>query len=282
MKLDNEIQRENNIVRPLLRWAGGKSWLLDYIEKLVPKMFVNYHEPFLGGGSVFFHIQPKGLVYLSDINENLISMYCNVRDYPELVYDIFKKFKNTEQDYYYIREFIFQSPIERAAQFIYLNRTCFNGLYRVNQKGHFNVPYGFLHNKELFGLDKFQSASLALKNADIRCVDFEETLESISTNDLVFLDPPYTVCHSKNGFIEYNEKLFAWHDQIRLCEYIKKIKERNAYFILTNAMHNAIKLVFGEIAEPIIVSRNSTIAGKSIFRRPIQEFLFTNVPNLKR
>ena len=128
---------------PFLRWAGGKNWLLTELHKFLPESFDNYHEPFIGGGTVFFNLQPRGKSFLSDINSDLIGTYCQLRDNHDNVVRILGQFINNEDSYYRIRGTQAKTPEENAAQFIYLNRTCFNGLYRVNQNGEFNVPYGF-------------------------------------------------------------------------------------------------------------------------------------------
>jgi DNA adenine methylase len=265
------------LVSPIVRWAGGKSWFIKYLINIVPGAINDYHEPFLGGGAIFFHLKPQRNSYLSDINADLINMYSELRKSPEKIYYIIQEFKNNQEDYYRIRGQKFTSNFERAAQFLYLNKTCFNGLYRVNDKGIFNVPYGFRKITKLYDLDTLKKCSEALQNTELNCMDFEDSLRLIKKNDLVFLDPPYSVTHIKNGFIKYNEQLFAWKDQIRLFEYIKKIRERQAFYILTNANHDSVTQLFGKIDLPIIVSRACTLAGKSSHRGTFEESVFTNI-----
>lgn len=130
--------------KPLLRWAGGKTWLIKYLDEIINKRtFRNYHEPFFGGGAIFFALNPENNSYLSDLNGELISTYQAIKDYPTEIVNILKNFENSEEFYYKIRKEQFHTASEKAAQFIFLNQTSFNGLYRVNRNGEYNVPYGF-------------------------------------------------------------------------------------------------------------------------------------------
>lgn len=263
--------------KPIIRWAGGKTWLLKEAYKFLPANYNNYHEPFLGGGSFFFHLQPRGKSYLSDSNIELMNVYIQIRDDLDNLISILQQFHNTEEDYYSIRNTNYQLPLEMAAQFIYLNRTCFNGLYRVNLVGKFNVPYGYKQYKQLFDFDRFRRFRDVLKPAMLSCEDFYCSLERVKKGDLVILDPPYTVTHVKNGFIKYNNKLFAWQDQERLAAYIIELRWRGAYYILTNAKHKSIAELFGGIDSPVLVSRASVISGRRSGRGIVKEYVFTNV-----
>ncbi|MBC8179893.1 Dam family site-specific DNA-(adenine-N6)-methyltransferase [candidate division KSB1 bacterium] len=270
---------KNNGHKPFLRWAGGKRWFLKEIGRFLPEKINNYHEPFLGGGSVFFFLKPENVSYLSDSNTALINAYIQVRDNLTNVYSILETFENNKDEYYKIRETVYDDTISQAAQFIYLNRTNFNGIYRVNLKGEYNVPYGFKEYKVLFDYDVLLSASKILQNVILKAKDFEHTINLIKEDDFVFLDPPYTVTHVKNGFIKYNEKLFSWEDQKRLAETIRMIKSKGAYYLLTNANHESVEKLYGEIDKPISIQRYSVIGGKKAKRGEIQEFVFTNVNN---
>ena len=262
---------------PILRWAGGKSWLTKQLDRFLPMTFNNYHEPFLGGGSVFFNLKPSNKAFLSDVNPDLMNAHSQIREDPDGILRVLERFKNTMDDYYLVRDTTFSSPTEKAARFIFLNRTCFNGLYRVNRKGEFNVPYGFKSYRTLFDPDRFRRLSGLLKRATLRCGDFEDSLSNIREGDLVFLDPPYTVSHIKNGFIKYNEKLFSWGDQERLVSFIERVRSRGARYILTNAKHESIRALFGRIDLPVSVPRASVIGGKGSTRGTIEEYIFTNV-----
>jgi len=263
--------------KPFLRWAGGKSWLLKTLEGILPPQFNAYHEPFLGGGSVFFFLNPSGRAYLSDINAQLINAYVQIRDNVEDVLKIMRGWQNTPQCYYRIRGTHFPDPLHQAAQFIYLNRTGFNGIYRVNLRGQYNVPFGRKKYKILFDPAVYRSASKCLQNTMITCADFYESEAKIAEGDLVFLDPPYKIRGPNNGFIKYNDKLFSWSDQLRLASYIESIQRKGAFYILTNAKHPDIHRLFGRINKPITVRRHSVVGGRMARRRPIEEYLFSNL-----
>lgn len=220
--------------------------------------------------------------YLSDANSQLINTYIQVRDNPEELIEHFKALPNTEFDYYRIREEITRdNTVENAARFLYLNQTSYNGLYRVNRNGGYNVPYGFRENWD-YDLERIRVASLQLQNARISTGDFEINKYRIKENDLVFLDPPYTVSHNNNGFIAYNQKLFSLDDQYRLKKFIEYIKSQGAYYILTNAAHETIREIFLTQGDRIIeLQRNSLIGGKNATRATITEYIFTNIPEAK-
>ena len=187
--------------KPFLRWAGGKRWLLKDLDKYLPEDgFNQYHEPFIGGGAVFFHLQSENNTYISDLNSELIEAYYSLQNNVEDVLNELTKFKNTKEDYYKIRKSKFISSAKRAARFIYLNQTSFNGIYRVNLKGEYNVPYGY-RDKFSFDLENIREASKLLQQTEINVDDFEAVTHNVQAGDLVFIDPPYTVAHNNNGFI---------------------------------------------------------------------------------
>jgi len=173
-----KTNQSNGTIKPIFRWAGGKSWLIKKINEFLPIKFNNYHEPFVGGGAIFFHLRPSGSVYLSDTNYDLINAYSQIRDNVEDVIAKLKLFRNTQEDYYEIRETVFESLIDQAARFFFLNQTCFNGLYRVNLQGKFNVPYGYRTSNSLLDFDLIRIASTLLKPAILNCYDFEYSLEN--------------------------------------------------------------------------------------------------------
>ena len=262
---------------PFIRWAGGKTWLVPYLEKIIsPIEMRHYHEPFLGGGAIFFNTNHALRSYLSDTNEELINAYICVKNNPEEVALIMRGYQNTEEEYYRIRNLIPNDENERAARFIFLNQTSYNGLYRVNQQGQYNVPYGGrLWN---FSPEKIRLASLRLKNTNIRVCDFEGNKYKIQPHDLVFLDPPYTVTHNNNGFIKYNRNLFSLDDQYRLSQFIDYIKRKGAYYILTNAAHQTIADIFEKDDRRIELQRASLIGGRKARRGSVAEYIFTNIP----
>lgn len=271
---------ESETLAPFLRWAGGKTWLIKYLDQIIAtRQFNNYHEPFLGGGAIFFALPHAREAYLSDMNKELINTYLTIQRSPQRIINKLKKYENTIEFYYSIRDIQSKGEITQAARFIYLNHTSYNGLYRVNQEGKYNVPYG--HRKKVqIDADKILAVSRALQRAHIRHCDFAANLNAIQEGDLVFLDPPYTVSHNNNGFIEYNKNLFSLADQFRLSEFINAIKERQAFYILTNAAHDTIRQIFGKNGDRLLIlKRNSSIGGKNSKRELIDEYIFTNIEN---
>lgn len=266
--------------KPFLRWAGGKNWLIKHLKETIGDFkFKNYHEPFLGGASLFLFLQPENKSYLSDLNSELIETYSVVRDHVERLISEMEKYRNNEKFYYSIREVRSKSKIKNAAKFIYLNQTSFNGIYRVNLDGVYNVPYGF-RSKEFLDADNLRIVSQTLKDVKLSVNDFASAIKKVKKGDLVFLDPPYTVSHNNNGFIKYNQKLFSLEDQYRLAVCIEAIKNIGAYYILTNAAHKKISEIFGSIDRKISLSRASLIGGTNAKRGAVSEYLFTNIPNL--
>ena len=262
--------------KPFLRWAGGKKWLVKHLPQILNGLqFNKYYEPFLGGGVIFFELRPKQ-AQISDLCEPLIETYQQIQLNPKAVINLLKTYNNTEEDYYKIRELKLSDPIERAARFIYLNHTSFNGIYRENSRGEYNVPYGF---KKEYSIDekRIYNASIALQGVEILSQDFEVIGEKVSQGDLVFLDPPYTVSHNENGFVEYNQKIFKIEDQERLSNLIDKIKEKRAFYILTNAAHKKIEEILDKGDKKLVLSRASTIGGINAKRETIKEYIFTNI-----
>ncbi|MBO9706647.1 MAG: Dam family site-specific DNA-(adenine-N6)-methyltransferase [Caulobacter sp.] len=263
--------------KAFLRWAGGKSWLVPRIEALFGSLsFARYHEPFLGGASFFFAVASGADALLSDKNEALIEVYECLKADPFRVIEYMLPLENTKECYYATRDARPTRDYERAAHFIYLNHTSFNGIYRVNLNGVYNVPYGY-RTKPFLDEAALIAASRALRQATLRSCDFDETLGQVGPGDLVFIDPPYTVSHNNNGFIKYNKHLFALEDQHRLCKYIKSVRDAGANYIMTNAAHPIITEIFELGGRMVEVSRASLIGGRNASRGAVSEFLFTNL-----
>lgn len=262
--------------RPFLRWAGGKTWLTDFILSLTKELdFNQYFEPFLGGGAVFFALKPQNAI-LSDLNAELIHTYITLREKPEEVITILKTFENESECYYRIRSKTEDDDVYMCARFIFLNQTSYNGLYRVNMAGQYNVPFG-RRNIDFIKEDHLRHVSRLLQDTDLRCGDFNEYADEIQEGDLVFLDPPYTVSHNQNGFIKYNQHLFSLEDQYRLKRYIDQIKNRGAYYILTNAAHETIREIFDDGDVMYTRNRQNLIGGSQAQRGHVDEFVFTNI-----
>lgn len=268
-------------VKPFLRWAGGKSWFVKNIDSFLPNSINNYFEPFLGGASVFLHLKNKGLIqdkcYLSDSNERLINAYNVLANSPDALYKKLNSFQNTKEFYYRMRDTDFRTNLGKAAQFIFLNRTSFNGIYRENLKGEYNVPYGNKMYKELFDKNNLFGVSEILKDVTVTSRDFMEIKSDVKKGDFVFLDPPYTVAHNNNGFVKYNQKIFSWEDQERLKELVEYLIEIEAKFILTNASHSSIDELYEGIGNHNYMKRASVIGGKNAKRDNYEEIIITNL-----
>ncbi len=261
-------------MKPFIKWAGGKRWLVENEHLQFPKFVGRYIEPFLGGGAVFFHVAPKQAI-LSDVNSNLINVYLAVRaDWRRVEAELRRlQHLHSREFYYQERNRQRKTPHTKAAQFLYLNRTCWNGLYRENLSGKFNVPIG-TKTQVIMHDDDFEGASKALMNANIRACDFEETLDCATRGDLVFLDPPYTTAHNTNGFVKYNQKIFNWDDQLRLRRSVEAARGRGAKILMTNANHHSIRDLYSELGEPKIIPRSSVISGNASSRGQTTEALF--------
>lgn len=237
-------------MQPFLKWAGGKRKLIPQFEPYLPKIGnETYFEPFLGAGALFFYLQPKKAI-VNDINSELINVYKVLQnDNIDLLIELLKehKKKNDElqKDYFYeVRnwdrsdDFLEKrSPIERAARFIYLNKTCFNGLYRVNSKGHFNVPYGKYKNPDIVNEELLREINDYLKTNDIRFLntDFETAVEKAQIGDFIYFDPPYVPLSETSSFTSYDKDGFGEKEQIRLKEIFTKLNDKGCKVMLSNS-----------------------------------------------
>lgn len=261
-------------VPPFLKWAGGKRWFVQKHADLLPDTFDRYIEPFLGGGSVFFHLKPARAV-LGDTNADLITAYRGIQqDWKGILRSLQYHNRNHSDDYYYsVRDKRPKGAVPRASRMIYLNRTCFNGIYRVNLRGEFNVPRG-TKDSVIFDTDRFDEVSKLLSVADIRLSDFEPLVDEAREGDFVFADPPYTVRHNLNGFVRYNETLFSWQDQERLAKALIRAKQRGATIVSTNANHSSIRRLYaGHGFRLLTTSRFSSISANSTYRNQFDELI---------
>ncbi|NTU73458.1 Dam family site-specific DNA-(adenine-N6)-methyltransferase [Candidatus Roizmanbacteria bacterium] len=263
------------MITPILKWPGGKRWLISSGQLPKISQYTKYIEPFLGGAAIFFYLKPENAI-LTDVNKELIETYqAIVEDYVSLEALLRDHHRNHCTDYYYkMRQFSPKDRISIAARFIYLNRTCWNGLYRVNKKGQFNVPIG-TRTSILRDTDNFELLSVILKSAKIYYSDFEQTIDLSDEGDLLFVDPPYTVKHNHNNFLKYNENIFSWQDQNRLKTCLLRAKNRGVQIIMTNADHECIRELYKEIGNCFIVTRMSSLSSKSDNRKSITESVFT-------
>ncbi len=243
---------------PFLKWAGGKSQLLSKLAKYFPSEFKRYFEPFLGGGAVYFHLQPKRAI-LSDANFELINVYRVIANNIEqliLKLSSMQRESLTEESYYYIRDQDPQkmSEINRAARFIFLNKTCYNGLYRVNKDGEFNVPFGkYDKMPRLFDASNLRGASLSLRSTRIVPGYYNVVLQQFRAGegDFVYLDPPYAV-ENGNGFTGYTKELFSWSEQERLAKEFSALARKGCYVMLSNTDNGKVRSLYANSAKAII------------------------------
>lgn len=259
------------ILVPPLKWAGGKRWLASR-GLPIPEKFERYIEPFLGSGAVFFALAPTEAI-LSDLNAELIDVYRAIQADPALVRRYLAQHaRRHSYDYYYeLRRIRTRSIFTSAARTLYLNRTCWNGLYRVNQRGEFNVPIG-TKSSVLLPTDDFEKLSAALKRVKFRVSDFRPILRLAKRGDFVFVDPPYTVAHNLNGFIKYNETLFSWEDQVHLRDEVEAAAARGAKVLVTNANHKSVVALYSEFRQTIL-KRRGVIAAANSSRGFVEELL---------
>jgi DNA adenine methylase len=221
---------------PFLKWAGGKSELLPEIEKRLPRSFNTYWEPFIGGGALYFRISPASAV-ISDANEELVNCYQVVRDKVEELIEALRRRSNSREYFLRIRKVQpWQlEPVERAARLIYLNKTCYNGLYRVNQKGEFNVPFGRYENPRICDESGLREASRILQRAEIICRDFRHLLYKAQPGDFVYFDPPYSPLSKTSSFTGYSEAPFDHREQKALRQVFNALAERGCHVMLSNS-----------------------------------------------
>ena len=264
------------MLEPFLKWAGGKRWLVNRHLNTFPASYNCYIEPFLGSGAMFFSLEPNEAI-LSDLNCELIAAYSAIKDNWRGIASLLGKYqkRHSKTFYYDMRDSTPTSPSARAARLIYLNRTCWNGLYRVNLRGEFNVPKGTKENVVL-ETDDFRSVSLALEHASLVNSDFEPIIQRAQKGDLIFADPPYVTSHSNNGFLKYNEKLFSWDDQLRLRDCLFQAMKNGAHVLLTNADTPPIRKLYDEGFTIRGVSRSSVIASDPSRRGAANELIITS------
>lgn len=226
--------------RPFLKWAGGKGRLIEQYRAFFPAEFRHYYEPFLGGGAIFFHLHDRcRQAVLADLNPELVNVYRCVRDDVEAIIEILNQHQRRHcRDYYYAvrAKNQLRSPIYRAARLIYLNKTCFNGLYRENSKGQFNVPMGRYKKPKVCDTSTLTQASLALQRAEINCEAFTQVLDqAVSDRDFVYFDPPYHPISATSNFTGYNRYGFRAEDQQRLQQTFVALAQRGVKVMLSNS-----------------------------------------------
>lgn len=263
-------------VSPFLKWAGGKGQLLPKLLPLRPATYQRYIEPFLGGGALFFALAPKRAL-LGDCNAELITTYQVVRDQPgELMQQLDVHRANHSKEYYYrIRAQRPTAPLEVAARLIYLNKTCFNGLYRVNRAGQFNVPMGSYVNPQLYDRSTLLAAAQALATADLQATDYLATLAAAKRGDFVYLDPPYVPLSSTAAFTSYTRRDFGERDQHALADIYRELDQRGCFVMLSNSATPLIKRLYHGYAQ-LSIPANRAINSKGNKRGPVEELVIIN------
>ncbi len=243
--------------KPVLKWAGGKTQMLSNIMPKIPVRFGKYIEPFIGGGALFFELCPEQAV-VADSNPELINMYQQVADHVDDVISYLKEYKNTKEDFYSVRslEWTELKKEEAAARTIYLNKTCFNGLYRVNRSGQFNVPFGKYKAPKFCDKDALYAASEVLKKATIKCGDYLSILrEYAEENDFVFLDPPYLPISEYSDFKRYTKEQFYEEDHIQLAYEVKRLQDLGCHVILTNSNHPLVHELYADYKIEVVQTK---------------------------
>ncbi len=273
-------------IKPPIKWVGGKKGLLKQLETYFPKKYNKYFEPFLGGGAVYFHLKPDNAI-LSDLNPDLILLYETIRtNCDELIKDLrhlhtqYARLGSSEQKalYYSIRKSFnerIESPIKQSAYFIFLNRTAYNGMYRVNSSGSFNVPYGQYKNPQILNADNLKRVSLQLKKAILINKDFEQVIKSAKKGDFVYLDPPYFPVNSTAFFTQYSKENFLKKDQVRLLNVFKTLDKKGVLLMQSNSHTPFIKEGYKNFKQ-IVVKANRALNCKAKKRGPVKELLILN------
>ena len=275
--------KNNPLVSPAVKWVGGKRQLLQDILKHIPDRYSTYYEPFVGGGAVLFHLQPEKIV-INDINEELMSVYnviCN--NVEELIEDL-KKHKN-ESDYFYkIREldrdrekYAQLNNIGRASRIIYLNKTCYNGLFRVNRQGEFNTPFGRYKNPNIVNEATLRAVNNYFNKAKVtlKCGDFEEAVKGIRKGSFVYFDPPYDPVSDSANFTGYDKGGFDKDEQMRLKKLCDKLNNRGVKFLLSNSSTEFILDLYKDYNITIVKAKRS-INSKGDGRGDVNEVLVKN------
>lgn len=274
--------KKRRILQPFLKWAGGKRQLLPIIRKYIPQKYGTYYEPFIGAGAVLFDIQPP-IGMINDSNTELINCYKVIRDsIDELVLDL-RQYKNEKEYYYAIRDLDRDSnfkkldPIQRASRIIYLNKTCFNGLFRVNSAGQFNVPFGSYNNPKILDEIVLKAVHnyLSTKNIQIMNVDFEQAVIDAKKGDFIYFDPPYDPVSDTSSFTGYDLNGFGKNEQQRLGDVYKKLSDKGCFVLLSNSATDFILNLYKDFSI-ITVAASRNINSVATGRGKIDEVLVMN------
>ena len=275
--------KKNKLVAPVVKWVGGKRQILDQITKYVPKAFSTYFEPFLGGGAVLFELQPEKAV-VNDVSSELINIYLVIKDNVEELVEDLKKHKNDKEYFYELRrqdrdrmKYDRFSPVEKASRMIYLNKTCYNGLFRVNKAGEFNTPFGNYKKPNIVNESTLRAVSLYFNRARITftCQDFEYALKGARRGAFVYLDPPYDPLSDTASFTGYDKGGFDRDGQMRLKKVCDKLHKKGVKFLLSNSATDFIKDLYHNYRIEVIQAKRA-INSKADRRGAIEEVLVMN------
>lgn len=274
---------KNNLIAPVVKWVGGKRQILGEIVKRVPGSFSKYYEPFVGGGAVLFELCPKKAV-VNDINAELINIYQVIKEDVDALVDDLKKHENNKDYFYEIREqdrnrdkYARLTPVERASRIIYLNKTCYNGLFRVNRSGEFNTPYGNYKNPNIINEAVLRAVSEYFNKSDIHfnCMDFEEVLKDIRKGAFVYFDPPYDPVSDTSNFTGYDKGGFSKNEQIRLKKLCDRLNRKGIPFLLSNSSTHFIMELYQDYKIEIVQAKRA-INSNPDKRGEINEVLVRN------
>lgn len=275
--MDNRLE-----IKPFLKWVGGKRQLIPEIEKYIPENIETYYEPFIGAGAVLLHIQPKKAV-ISDMNSELINCYKVIKENLDELITELKKHKNDKDYFYEVRawdkekEYSKRSNIEKAARLIFLNKTCFNGLYRVNKKGYFNTPFGKYTNPNIVDNDNLANLNKFFNKCKINIYnqDFEETVKNAKEGDFVYFDPPYDPLSETSSFTSYDSSGFGKKEQERLKKVVDELTKKKVKVLLSNSATDYIKNLYKEYTI-IEVQAKRSINSDATKRGTVSEVLIKN------
>lgn len=279
--------KKNILVAPVLKWVGGKRQLISEIDSLIPKSISTYVEPFVGGGAVLFHLQPKKAI-INDFNKELMNVYQVIKDNPDGLLEVLKKHKelNSEDYFYKIRsldrsdDYENLSNEERAGRIIYLNKTCYNGLFRVNRAGFFNTPYGRYKNPSIVNEVTIKAMSKYFNSANIKFLtgDYKEALKGLRRGSFVYFDPPYMPISSSSNFTGYTEIGFDYEKQVELRDECLKLHNKGVKFIQSNSYTPEILELYSDssVFNIKIVQAKRNINSQSDKRGEISEVLIYN------
>ena len=277
------IQKSQSTLQPFTKWTGGKRQLLPIIKSLMPDNYNNYFEPFIGGGALFFDLSPDKAV-INDFNNELINCYQQIKKYPQKLIELLAKHQENNSKEYYLElrsadrdnRIDKMTNVERAARIMYMLRVDFNGLYRVNSKNQFNVPYGRYKNPKIVDSDLILSISQYLNSNNIKILtgDFEKAVQDVVAGDFVYFDPPYIPLSETSAFTSYTHEGFTYEDQVRLRDCFKKLDEKGAFVMLSNSSSPLVEELYKDF-NIHKVEANRTNGAKTSSRGKISEIIVT-------